>query len=466
MTDSADRPNLLLIMDDQHRFDWLGCAGLDAVRTPNIDALAARGTRFTRCYTNAPVCAPARIALATGMQPRHAGALMNNAYMPLHAPTYYQRLRDHGYHVGAFGKFDLAKPDPYNGRHGDRPANYAWGFTHPLECEGKMHAGSRRGGETPLGPYQAHLQERGLLEAFRQDYEARKERGWPIDARDSVLPADAFEDAYIGRKAAEWIAGHPGDFPWHCFVSFVGPHDPFDPPTAYAEGYRDAPMPEPIPPCDDDETKPSWVRARSAGFGTAGRTPAQIAEARRQYSAAVEQIDDEVGRILGAVAERGELDNTVVIFTSDHGEMLGDHGLYQKEVAYDAAARVPLIAAGPVIPAGATREAPVELIDLNPTLCELAGVTPLEEMDARSFRPLLHGETTEHRPEAIGELAHFRFACDGRFKAIWSINDQPELYDLADDPGERVNRIDEHGEAAKRLRHRFQQRILAGKWHR
>src|SRR5690606_14690689 len=120
-------------------------------------------------------------------------------------------------------------------------------------------------------------------------YQQRSRRGWSIDTRDSVLPTADVEDAYIGRRAAAWIADIPDDFPFHLFVSFVGPHDPFDPPTEYADRYRGAAMPEPIPPAG--EGKPEWVRRKAAVLEKAGRTPEQIAEARRQYSAAVEQID-------------------------------------------------------------------------------------------------------------------------------------------------------------------------------
>lgn len=161
----------------------------------------------------------------------------------------------------------------------------------------------------------------------------------PCPRRTSRTPTSA--------GAAQWIDDTPGDYPWHLFVSFVGPHNPFDPPTEYAERYRGADMPEPVPPDEDDANKPEWLRDKAAGMAKRGRTPEQIAEARRQYSAACEQIDDEVGRIPDALDRRGTREYTYIIFASDHGEMLGDHGLYQKSVPYKASARVPLIVAGP-----------------------------------------------------------------------------------------------------------------------
>ncbi len=136
----SKKPNVLFIMDDQHRFDYLGCGGAGFVNTPNLDRLAARGVRFTHTFTNAPVCAPARVALATGLQAHRFGGRDNAVFLPSSRTTYYQRLRDAGYRVGCVGKLDLAKPD-HDNSDGARPACFSWGFTHPLECEGKMHAG-------------------------------------------------------------------------------------------------------------------------------------------------------------------------------------------------------------------------------------------------------------------------------------------------------------------------------------
>ena len=218
------RPNILFIMDDQHRHDYLGAAGADFLRTPHLDRLAAAGVRFTQCTTNAPVCAPARIGLASGLQPSRLGCLDNSGRLPLGTTTYYQRLRDSGYRVGCVGKLDLRKSDGYNGRYGDRPYAYSWGFTHPEECEGKMHAGAS---PTPIGPYTHYLADKGQLATFHQDYRRRRAVDWITDCRDSPLDSEDFEDAYIGCRAAEWIAKVPDDFPWHYFVSFVGPHDPF-----------------------------------------------------------------------------------------------------------------------------------------------------------------------------------------------------------------------------------------------
>src|SRR5210317_1006655 len=160
-----NKPNILFIMADQLRADYLSCDGATWVDTPNIDSIAAKGTLFKHCYTNSPVCAPARIALATGMRPHRVGALDNMSFLPAGERTYYQRVRDQEYYVGCSGKLDLAKPDSYNGPLGARPCTFGFGFTHPIEIEGKYHAGPR---EEPHGPFTAYLKEKGLFEQFKE----------------------------------------------------------------------------------------------------------------------------------------------------------------------------------------------------------------------------------------------------------------------------------------------------------
>lgn len=439
---AQDAPNILLIMTDQHRWDYLGCYGADFVDTPNIDRLAASGLRFTNAFTNAPVCAPARIGLATGMHPARIGTLDNSSYLPGHLPTYYQRLRDCGYRVGCVGKLDLAKPDTYNGRYGDRPQVYRWGFTHPEECEGKMHAAQ---GEptAPHGPYTHYLREKGRLETFWNDYQARARQGWVLGAsHDSVLPTEDFEDCYIGRQAAQWIETIPDDFPWHLFVSFVGPHDPFDPPTEYAEQFRDAAMPGAIPKNRDG--KPQWVLNRQKDFSTE-----ELACIRRQYCALIKLIDDQVGTLLDALEARDVLDNTYIIFTSDHGEMLGDHGLVLKGCRfYEGLARVPLMISwrGRVQPR--IHDELVELVDIAPTLYELAGMDVPPWVQGRSLASRICGgelnaphrefvRAEHYAATNLADATHATMYRDRRWKlVVYHQKKLCELFDLENDPWE------------------------------
>lgn len=453
MNRKTDKPNVLFIMSDQHRYDYIETDenAPNALKTPNMNRLAKKGVNFKNCTVNAPVCAPSRIGLASGIQPSRLDSLGNNSFYPTSVPTYYQQLRDHGYRVGCVGKLDLAKPDGYNGRYGDRPRTYNWGFTHPEECEGKMHAGSSA---TPIGPYTHYLQEKGLLEKFHQDYRDRRSSGGWIKngSYDSVLPTEDFEDSYIGRRATEFIENTPDDFPWHLFVSFVGPHDPFDPPTEYGDKYREADMPDAI--ADDMEGKPEWVRKRTVNV-----SPEEVAVTRCQYCAATELIDDQIGNMLNALEERGLLDNTYIIYSSDHGEMLGDHGLYTKSVAYEASLRVPLIVAGPGIEEDQTSNGLVELIDLNPTICELADVPVLENIDGRSIVHALSGGSDKHRTETVSKLQNFSCIRTDTYKLIESSDGFVELYNLNEDPNELHNIAEVEKETVRELRSRMESRF-------
>ena len=261
------------------------------------------------------------------------------------------------------------------------------------------------------------------------------------------MPSEDFHDVYIGRRAARWIDKIADDFPWHLFVSFVGPHDPFDPPAEYAELYRDAAMPEAI--AMRPAGKPGWVQKRQQDIDAA-----ELAFIRRQYCALITLIDEQIGLLIDALEARGMLDNTVIIFTSDHGEMLGDHGLFQKSLPYEPSTHIPLIAAGPGIDSGQTSQALVDMSDINPTICELAGLAPASGMDARSFAGLLSGGG-EHRREIVSALGNFRCLRDETHKFVQNVNDRDELYDLVDDPGETVNLAEDDADRAGQMRARL-----------
>jgi choline-sulfatase len=462
------QPNVLFIMTDQQRFDYLGCMGADFLRTPHIDGIAERGIKFNYCCTTAPICAPARIALATGLLPNRLGALENEVYLPINnISTYYQRLRDHGYQVGCVGKLDLAKPDTYNGKNGNRPCAYTIGFTMPLECEGKEHAYSSK----VIGPYTAYLEEKGLLDKLWDAKKGHKQiknhkiikskAQYDLATADYCLDAEDYEDAFIGRKAVDWLENITDEYPWHLFVSFVGPHYPYDPPTSYADQYRHQKVPLPIK--DDMSGKPLWIKGRA---GASYPNDEEILVSRRQYCASISLIDDQVGRILATLEGRGMLDNTYIIFASDHGDMMGDHNLYSKQVAYEASLRVPLMVAGPNIAPGRESDALIELSDLNPTICELAGLPPQHDIDARSFGRLLFETTKRHRKNTVCFNLNFRAIRTRDYKFINNYNDLPELYDLNHDPQELCNIADQHPAIVRELTQALRSRYQEGKWLR
>ena len=310
------------------------------------------------------------------------------------------------------------------------------GFRGPSGLPSAAEPATDEHGEwAPVGPYQAHLAQKGLLEAFVEDYATRRRRSVYF-AAPSVLPEEDFHDSYIGQKACDMLENLPAESPWHLFVSFVGPHDPWDPPASRLAGQRDTAYPASVPFVA--EGKPRWVQER-AGRQSAGMSAEDALEVKRHYAAAIELIDDWVGRMIDVLSERGMLENTTVIFTADHGELMGDHGMFQKSAMYEGALRVPLIVAGPTVQAGAVSEALVSLVDLYPTILSLAGVAPADDLDGVSITPLLSGETDRRQRYQFSELRHCRMIFDGRYKLIESVNDETELYDLVGDPQEAHN---------------------------
>jgi choline-sulfatase len=191
--------------------------------------------------------------------------------------------------------------------------------------------------------------------------------------------------------------------------------------------------------------------------------PEDIAGARRQYCAAIEAIDDQIGDILTALERRGMLDNTYILFSSDHGEMIGDHGAFGKTMAYEASAHVPLIVAGPGIAGGRVSDALIELIDLNATAGELAGLAPAAPMDSQSFAGLLRGERNAHRSEAISSGQFYRSIRNERYKLIDNIGDMKELFDLANDPYELHNLAESEPELVRQLSAQLEERFAAAK---
>ncbi|MFP3902818.1 MAG: sulfatase [Armatimonadota bacterium] len=449
----SDGPNILMVMSDQHRADWMGCAGADWVQTPNLDALAERGAMFSNCRTNSPLCAPARAALASTKRCSEVGSLSNGHLYPYDEPTYYQQLRAAGYRVGCVGKTDLHKPDHWEGLNGDRPLMHHLGFTDPKETEGKMSAGRRY--DRLVCPYQKYLDDHGLLADFIEDYEMRGEK--PVCyAADSVLPTHAYHDDFVGRSACEFLQNVGDENPWHYFVSFVGPHDPFDAPTEYAERYRDAPMPDPIE--DTLQGKPAYHRERHEAEW-AGADAECLADCMRQYSAMVSLIDHHVGQMVEVLEARGMLDNTVIIYCADHGEMLGDHSFFRKAVFYESAVRVPLIIAGPGIEPIGQSEALVELNDAAATCLDLAETEPLPGASASSLMPILSDERDEHRQYQISELLDWRMICDGRYKYIQRPGDMEQLYDLQEDPDELNNLVNDAPDRVRAMRERLEAEV-------
>ncbi|MFC6723395.1 sulfatase [Halobium palmae] len=399
----GDSPNVLLIVSDQHRFDWLGTNAEVPVRTPNLDGLVDRGVRFTNAVTPSPTCGPARACLASGNEYDRCGVPSNFSSFPPSRSTYYERLRDDaGYHVVGCGKFDLHKPEYTWGPDGTFLLD-EWGFSGGIDSAGKGDA-VISWDKGLSDPYMAYLDREGLAETHVQDLLYERHSFHADEAYENTsptpLPHEAYIDNYIGRNGIRLLDEAPEDRPWHLVVNFAGPHEPMDVSEEMHGWYRDPDVEFPGPTATDDDLDPETHQ-----------------EIRRNYAAMIENVDRWVGRYLAELDDRGELEDTIVVFTSDHGEMLGDFGLWEKQHPYQASVGVPLIVAGPGVRTGDVLEEPTSLLDLHATFLDFAGVDA-GDVDSVSLRPLLVDESEDHRDVAHAGYRSWRMAFDGRYKLV------------------------------------------------
>ena len=439
-----DRPNILFLFSDQHRADALGCAGHPVVKTPNLDRLAGEGVRFENAYCATPLCVPSRVSLATGRYPHNTGTNTNNeGYLHPDTPMISHAFRDAGYCTAVLGKLHMAQKAGAGSPECDDWCHAA-GYDDCLPIHGK--AWSCVYEEPDFDAYLKWLATTGKLEAFQQDYRERCFGGWMFPdiqpkpkgyAAPSILEPEEHQDGFITRKACEWLEQVGIDQPWFCWVNWGGPHDPWDAPGKFGRMYDPAAMPPPI--ADGLENAPEKLR-KHAQKHTEGMPDESWREVMAQYYGSISFIDDGVGKILDVLEKRGLLPNTIVVYASDHGEMMFDHRMLHKELMYEASSKVPLIVR---LPGGETRSvpAPVSLLDLVPTLLDLAGVE-------RQAMPVLHGTTL--LPDLGGEARPDRpvFCEMNKTKMIrqgpWKFSTDPEfdldqLFNLDDDPNELIN---------------------------
>jgi choline-sulfatase len=356
-------PNILFVLTDQQRADSLGAVNGWA-RTPHLDALADEGVQFTSCFANAPVCIPSRFSLLSGLYPHNLGVQTNRAVTyPARLETWVEVLRRGGYRTSMFGKLHLHPP------HGDLRRRerlvHRFGFDDVDEVGGPRALRSCSTNLTDL------WERSGVRDAYRRDV-ADRYNTTPWVVRPSPVGLDLYYDTYVGRSAATYLREYERPEPWFCYIGFPGPHEPWDTPEPWASAYepRDMPAPRPAPRSAGDRAVGA-LDARLRDRPDLG--PGEIAALRADYAGGVSLIDDLVGDVLQVVRDRGEWDRTIVVFTSDHGEMNGDAGLLYKEVFLDGAVRVPLIIRDPTGRTGAEVTDPVELLDVGATVLDLAG---------------------------------------------------------------------------------------------
>ena len=452
-----ERPNILFLMTDQQRWDALGCTG-GWVRTPHLDRIAREGIRFDRCMANSPVCIPTRLSLATGLYPHNTGVWKNQPSAPSpKQPNWMQVIRSLGYRTSLFGKTHL---HPHRGDLREKED-----LMHAYGLDDVDEIGGPRASARVLSHMTAGWEARGVWKAYQEDYEERF-RLKPHMVRPSALGLEEYADVYVGERAREYLEQYDRSQPWFCWVSFGGPHEPWDAPEPYASMYDPESMPPPAGPLIQGEYRPRGELDRKLE-SRPDLTREDIGAMRANYAGNVSLIDDQIGRILETVEQRGEMDRTIVLFTSDHGEMNGDYGLIYKEVFLDGAVRVPLLVRTPETaaagPAGRICETPVEWFDIGPTLVELTGGRVEYPQFARSFRSLLDDPGRAHRSEALSELRGEIMLFDGKWKV--ALNAEGEVYllfDAQNDPDELENLAGRTGmeEVETRLRLRILERLV------
>jgi arylsulfatase A-like enzyme len=435
------RPNILLLMSDQHQADMMGCAGDSYAQTPNIDRLAREGTRFARAYCQGPLCMPARVSLMTERFVRDHGVFENSSDSPPSLATFTQRLVEAGYHTAEIGKMHLWPHGLVKARRAAELAGQLTqlGFAEPIETVGKL-ASARY--DTP---YTDYLADRGLLDAYRAFIRAQHHAGGdtPVwDAAPGPIEGPQYVDTWHGDRTVSWIENYQSDQPFFLWVGFPGPHDPYDAPQAARARFgHDVPMPRSLkrPQIPADGPLRVFFDVLFRYSDTDTMTDHAIAEMRRAYYANIALIDDAVGRIVAALADRKMLDDTWIVYTSDHGEFMGERRMVAKMAFFEQAVRMPLIIRPPGgAPPRLVRD-PVQLMDIAATFRDIAGADDIPESVAHSLRRAVEEEAPAPKLDVIvSENFGFAMFLKGRHKLVVYEDDllPVQLFDLEDDPVE------------------------------
>ncbi|ACT01913.1 sulfatase [Paenibacillus sp. JDR-2] len=451
------KPNILWICTDQQRFDTLGCYGNGMVQTPHIDALARQGTLFENAYCQSTICSPSRASFMTGRYPRTTGYMKNGQSIPETEVLVTRLLQEAGYTCGLSGKLHLSACHPsvskgMEPRIKDGYDVINWSH-HPQE-------------DWPVNEYSQWLRKKGKA------YETCS-----LPECENVVYGPDAEDhqaAWCAEKAVDFIEANARfEQPWLFSVNIFAPHHPFDPPKSHMKRYLERLDEIPHPDYEEGELrfKPSvQTRDHNGAYANPDLYPFSRMSVRDHkylraaYWAMCDLIDEQVGKMLQALERTGQLDNTIVIFMSDHGELLGDHGIYLKGPHfYDCSVRVPLIVSYPgVFQSGKRISSLMELLDLAPTLLEAAGLPAAPQMQGKSLMPLLTGDKTRHRQDVLCEVDEVR--ANGEAKASGTMlrtethklivhgpAQEGELYDLDEDPQERRNQWNDAASAGIKL---------------
>ena len=450
------QPNIVFIFADQHRHDALGCAGNPLIETPNLDQLAASGVRFSNAWCQSPICQPSRAALITGRYPHELGVMRNfGPDMDDRWPTFMKGLQKAGYATANVGKTHyyaegLAEPGREVDMRDHAPRVAAFGFDHVVE-EFDRYVHALDGVRTH---YTEYLKSEGVYEAYQEKIRSvwrLTEHHW--DGVTSPLSKEQDLTSFLTREAQKFLAKQTDAQPFFLQVAYVQPHVPLMGDPEWAEHYRDLMIPR--GPAEATATEvPVWQDYLSwCGHHANAHLldDDYVLNGARQYYAMISLIDECVGKLVAQLEAQGLLDDTWIVYSSDHGEMLGDHGLMAKFNFYQSSVQVPLI----IRPAGgcapAVRDDLAALVDVGPTLLDLAGATPLTDARGESLLPSVRGMGQDRdylfseiqKQSRKAQAPTFRAVRDQRFRLTLETGSRTpcELFDLQEDPRELDNRV-------------------------
>lgn len=403
--------NLVILMSDEHDPRWMGCSGNALVQTPNLDRLAARGTRFSDAYTTCPICVPARAAFAVGKYIHQIGYWDNADPYDGAIPSWHHRLRDQGHRVVSVGKLHFHSTDDDNGFSEEIvPMNV-------FEGKGDLY-GLLRGDDMPL----------------RADGKKLAALAGPGESEYT------WYDREIASRAQIWLreeAGKHAERPWVLFVSFVAPHFPLTAPPHWY--YRYPPERVPMPKLYREKDIHPYVhdQGENTGYDKHFADEAAVKRARAGYFGLVSSLDENIGHVLDTLASTGLQSTTRVLYTSDHGDNLGARGLWGKQVLYEEASKVPMILAGPGVPAGAVRTTPVSHVDVYPTVMQCVGAPAPEAAGVSLFGEIRERAVLSEYHASSSRAGEYMIR-HGKWKYVYFVRypEQPQLFDLESDPEE------------------------------
>ncbi len=449
---SDKRPNIIFIITDQQRYDTINALGYPYMHTPNLDRLIGEGVTFTNCHITGVSCAPSRASLFTGNYPHTTGVLKNADTWP---PTWIEALASAGYRCVNIGKMHTW---PFDAR---------VGFHERYVVENKDRYLEAR---HYFDEWDKALRARGLVKQQRELYRKLPDYRERLGAFEWKLPEDAHPDFFVGDMAAWWIRTYPRTEPLFLQIGFPGPHPPYDPIPRYSAPYLQKKLPHPSVSAKELQSQPPpYLEMRIHNTEVdhdsivyrLDPTPEQLHRQLAYYFANVTMIDEKIGQILGALKEAGYLDNAVIIFLSDHGDAMEDHGHSQKWTMYDVITRVPLVVWAPGrFPTGRKVDELCQHMDIAPALLELADAKPGWPFEARSLLPSLMGKPwegrdyvfAEHGKDAILQKTDFETMVRSReWKLVHFLDEKfGQLFNLKDDPREVSNLWNDPGCAAKK----------------